>query len=173
MARKRKRASRILGRIANNNKALGELHRDRPAGVEQHLRSAELHARGLASFSQNTPSLLTSVQLFDWDTGHQIWPARRPSLASAFAAVEPPHNSHRFSADWAKDNDRRAAAQKAENQRQTNFYARQTQQREERENRETRERFAARQGKKSEEAMSEQTVGGLYSGDWWRYTRGA
>jgi hypothetical protein len=137
----------LFGRIAVNNEALSELHRSRPDAVEKYLRSAELHARGLESFTYNTPSLLNSVHLFDWDTGHQIWPPRRPSLASAFAAVEPPHDSHRFSADWAKDNERRAAAQKAEQQRIADFYARQTQQQEERENAEARERFAALQRK--------------------------
>jgi len=47
-------------------------------------------------------------------------------MASAFAAVEPPHHSHRFSADWWKDNERRAAAQRAEQQRIADYYARTT-----------------------------------------------
>ena len=68
-------------------------------------------------------------------------------MASAFAALEPPHDSHRFSADWAKDNDRRAAGQQAEQQRIAEFYSRQTQQQKERENAEARERFAALQRK--------------------------
>src|SRR5262249_547588 len=134
----------LFGRIATNNEALAELHRDRPARVEQqHLRSAELHARGLESFS--TPSLLTSVHLFDWDTGHQICPPPRPSMASAFAAVEPPHHSHRFSADWWKDNERRAAAQRVEQQRTADYYARMTKEQEDRENAEARERFLEQQ----------------------------
>ena len=37
----------LFVRIANNNKALSELHQARPAGVMEHLISAELHARGL------------------------------------------------------------------------------------------------------------------------------
>jgi hypothetical protein len=77
----------------------------RPDGVEQHLRSAELHARGLENFGHNTPSLLTSVFLFDWETGRQVCPPPPLSMASAFAAVEPPHDSHRFSADWTTDNE--------------------------------------------------------------------
>jgi hypothetical protein len=122
-----------------------ELHRARPAGVEQHLISAELHARGLEGFSYNTPSLLTSVFLFDWDTGRQVWPPSRSSMASAFAAVAPPHDSHRLSANWAKDNERRAAAQRAENQRIADYYARTTKEQEDRENAEARERFLAQQ----------------------------
>ena len=40
------KTANLFGRITINNEALAELHRDRPAGVEQHLLSAELHARG-------------------------------------------------------------------------------------------------------------------------------
>jgi len=133
----------LFGRIAINDEALAEQHRSRPAGVEQYLCSAELHARGLESFSQNMPSLLTSVHLFDWDTGQQIWPRRPSPLASGFASTSMQVCDWRFSADWAKDNDRRAAAQQAEQQRMADFYARQTQQQEERENAEARERFNA------------------------------
>jgi hypothetical protein len=68
-------------------------------------------------------------------------------MASAFAAVMPPDDSHRFSADWAKDNERRAAAQRAEQQRIADYYARTTKKQEERENKEARERFAASQRK--------------------------
>ena len=135
----------LFVRIAANDKALAELHRARPAGVEQYLLSAELHARGLDSFSHNTPSLLTAVHLFDWDSGREIWPPPQPSMASAFAAVVPPHDSHRFSADWAKDNERRAAAQRAEQQRIADYYARATKEKEGRENAEARERFMAQQ----------------------------
>jgi len=106
----------LFVRIAANDKALDELHRDRPAGVEQHLLSAELHARGLDGLSYNTPSLLTSVCLFDWDSGRQICPPPRPSMASAFAATAMLACDRRFTADWAKDNDRRAAGQEAEQQ---------------------------------------------------------
>jgi hypothetical protein len=56
----------------------------------------------------------------------------------------------RFTADWAKDNERRAAGQRAELQHISDFYARQTQQREERENAEARERFAEGQRKMQE-----------------------
>jgi hypothetical protein len=66
-------------------------------------------------------------------------------MAAAFAAVEPPHDSHRFSADWAQDNERRAAAQRAEQQRIADYYARTTKEQEDRENAEARERFLAQQ----------------------------
>jgi hypothetical protein len=121
-----RKIAELFGRIAVNDKALSELHQARPAGVMEHLLSAELHARGVDSFTYNTPSLLTSVVLFDWDSGHQIWPPRPPSMASAFAAAVPVYD-RRFTADWAKDNERRAAAQRAEGQRHADHLARLTQ----------------------------------------------
>jgi len=88
---------------------------------------------------------ITSVHLFDWDTGHQICPPPRPPMASTFAAVEPPHDPHRFTADWWKDSDRRAAAQRVEQQRIADYYARSTKEQEDRENAEARERFLEQQ----------------------------
>jgi hypothetical protein len=64
-------------------------------------------------------------------------------MAAAFAAIAMPSDDRRFTADWAQDNERRAAAQRAEGQRMADFYARQTRKQEERENKEARERAAA------------------------------
>jgi hypothetical protein len=132
----------LFARIAVNNEALAELHRSRPAGVDQHLLLAELHARGLDYFTYDAPSLLT-MHLFDWDTGRKIWPPPPPSLAAACAATAMPSYDRRFTADWAKENERRAAAQRVEQQRM--YYARLTQEQEDRENAEARERFLAQQ----------------------------
>jgi hypothetical protein len=94
----------------------------------------------------DTPSLLTSVFLFDWDSARQAWPPPRPSMAAAFAETfVPAYNS----ADWANNYERRAAAQERERQYMADFYVRQTQQQEDRENAEARERFAASQRKNS------------------------
>jgi hypothetical protein len=136
----------LFVRITNNDKALSELHQARPAGVREHLDSAELHARGLDRFTRDTPSLLTSVCLFDFHSGRQIWPPRRPPMAAAFAtsmvsACDP--------ADWARNHERRAEAQQREQQYMADYYARTTREQEERENREARERFAASQRKNS------------------------
>jgi hypothetical protein len=76
----------LFVRITENNKALSELLQARPAGVMEHLLSAELHARGLDSFTFNMPSLLTAVHLVDLDTGRQAWPRPQSSMAAAFAA---------------------------------------------------------------------------------------
>jgi hypothetical protein len=68
-------------------------------------------------------------------------------MAAAFAAMAPAH-PRSFTADWAKDNEQRAAGQRAEKQRMADYYARTTKEQEERENAETRERFAASQRKR-------------------------
>ena len=52
---------------------------------------------------------------------------------------------HRFTADWAKDNERRAAGQQAERQRMADYYARTTKQQEDRWNAEARESFLEQQ----------------------------
>jgi hypothetical protein len=136
----------LFARITDNCEALSELHQARPAGVMEHLGSAELHARGLDRFTRDKPSLLTSVFLFDWDSGRQAWPPRRPPMAAAFATSMVPACDP---ADWATNQERRAAAQQAERQYRADYYARTTREQEERENREARERFAARQRRSS------------------------
>ena len=136
----------LFVRITANNKALSALHQARPPGVMEHLLSAELHARGLDRFTRDAPSLLTSVSLFDFDSGRQIWPPPRPPMAAAFAASMVPADNP---ADWANNYERRAAAQQAERQHMADYYARTTREQEERENREARERFAASQRKNS------------------------
>jgi hypothetical protein len=135
----------LFVRITENDKALSERLQGRPAGVMGRLLSAELHARGLDSFSNNMPSLLTAVHLIDLDTGRQIWPPPQPSMAAAFAAIAMPSYGRRFSADWWKDNERRAAAQRVEQQRIADYYARTTKEQEDRENAEARERFLEQQ----------------------------
>jgi hypothetical protein len=63
-------------------------------------------------------------------------------MAEAFAAAMVPAYGRRCIADWAKENERRAAGQRAEQQRMADYYAHTTREQEERENREARERFA-------------------------------
>ena len=70
-------------------------------------------------------------------------------MASAFAATAMPGYDRRFTGDWAKDNERRAAGQQAEQQRMADYYRRLDQEQEERENAEARERLAAGQRKNS------------------------
>ena len=111
----------LFVRIADNNEELSALLQARPPGVMEHLLSAELLARGLDRFTRDTPSLLTSVSLFDFDSGRQIWPPRRPPMAAAFAASMVPACDP---ADWANNYERRAEAQQRERQYTADFYAR-------------------------------------------------
>jgi hypothetical protein len=132
----------LFVRITENDKALSERLQGRPAGVMGRWLSAELHARGLESFTYNMPSLLTAVHLVDLDTGRQIWPPPQPPMAAAFAATSMVPAYH--PADWHND-ERRAKARQQERQRMADYYARTTREQEERENREARERFAESQ----------------------------
>jgi hypothetical protein len=135
----------LFVRISANDEALSRLHQARPSGVRQHLLSAELHARGLDSFTLDRPSLLTSVHLFDWDSGRQNWPPQPPPMAAAFAATMVPAYGRRYTADWWMDNEQRVVEQRAERQRMADYYARTKREQESRENAEARERFIAQQ----------------------------
>jgi hypothetical protein len=144
-----RRTADLFVRIAANNKALDELNRTRPEGVQRNLLSVELHARGLVSFSANTPSLLTSVCLFDWHTGRQICPPPQPSMAAALAATMMPASDRRFSGEWWEEREQGAARQRVQQQSMSDYYARTTREQEDRENAEAREGFAAHHPKKS------------------------
>jgi len=66
---------------------------------------------------------------------------------AAWLATVPAYGQ-RCTAEWWKDNERRAVAQQAEGHRHANFLARMTKEQEERENREAEERFAESQRKR-------------------------
>jgi hypothetical protein len=65
-------------------------------------------------------------------------------MAAAFAAAVPVYD-RRCTADWAQDNERRAAGQQAEAQRHAAQLARLSREQEERQNAEARENFLAQQ----------------------------
>ena len=134
----------LFVRITTNNEALSALHQARPTGMLQHLLSAELHARGLDTFTRDNPSLLESTRLIDWVSGREVWPPARTPLAVLVAAFVP-RSQYRNPADWWKDNERRTAEQRAEQRRMVEYYARTKKEQEDRENAEARERFLAQQ----------------------------
>jgi hypothetical protein len=140
--------SSLFARIVAHRGRISALHQRRPPGVES-VRDPELIARNLDRFDRELPSLLTVVHLCDWTNGGEKWPPPQPSIAGAFAATAMPTYDRRFTADWAKENERRAATQRAEQQRMADYYARLTQEQEERENAEARQRFAESQRKNS------------------------
>jgi hypothetical protein len=142
-----RKIAELFERIATIDMAIDELNRTRPVRLQRHLLSVERHARGI-DFSVNTPSLLTSVRLFDWDGGHQICPPPRQSMGAAFAATMP-SSDQLFSADWWKESEDGAARQRAHQQSMADYYARATQEQEARVNAEARENFAAHHPKKN------------------------
>jgi hypothetical protein len=75
-------------------------------------------------------------------------------MAAAFAAIAMPSHDRRFTADWAQENERRAAGQEPERQLMTNYYARLTKDQEERDNAEARERFAESQQETATSVMN-------------------
>ena len=140
--------SNVFTRIAAHRQPISALHQHRPAGV-QSVRDPELIARNLDGFDRERLSLLAEVHLLDWNSGRQAWPPPKPSMATAFAAIAMPPCDRRLTADWATNQEQRAAAQQRERQYMADYYARTTREQEERENREARERFAASQRKNS------------------------
>jgi hypothetical protein len=95
--------------------------------------------------AESIASATTSVCLFDWDNGRQIWPAPEASIVAALAAAAMPAYDRRFTSDWANDNERRAAGQQAEQRRIGEYYVQAKREQEERENAESRELFLEQQ----------------------------
>jgi hypothetical protein len=142
------RIADLFKRIATIDMAIDELNRTCPVRLQRHLLSVERHARGIDNFSVNTPSLLASVCLFDFNSGRQICPPLQQSMGAAFAATMPT-SDQRFSANWWKENEDGAARQRVRQQHLSDYFARTTEEQEARANAEERDRFAAHQPKKS------------------------
>jgi hypothetical protein len=132
----------LFSRMQAFDAELSTLHQARPAGLSLRLLKPELIARGLEGFTINQPSLINEVKLPAFEPGKpQAWPPPQPSMAAAFAATVPGYDPRRFSADWAKDNERRAAVQRAEQKHMADYYARATREQQERYFAAVRERF--------------------------------
>jgi hypothetical protein len=104
------------------------VNRASPPG-QRHIQCPELTARRLAALSSSDPSVLKATVLF-W-SGKQIWPLRKPSIATIMAP--PPPHDQRYSADWAAARSGSADAQKGppnaiqrEQQRLVDYYKEET-----------------------------------------------
>ena len=73
----------LLGRIVKNDLKISALHSRRPDTVGEFVRSAELIARDLQSFSRDTPSLVKALELPSWSGGKPAWPPPRRSSSMA------------------------------------------------------------------------------------------
>jgi hypothetical protein len=117
-----------------------------PDGEHRRLQSVELEARGLDRFTRDTPSLIQTVELRDWNSsGHKLWPhGSSGSLAAAYAqGMAAPYHPGSNWADPEVQQRRRAEVEK-EQQRLAEHYAQAAEQQESRLNREERERFGLR-----------------------------
>jgi hypothetical protein len=131
---------------AQVDKAVSDLNGRAPNGIDRRLRSVELTARGLGSFSRDNPSLVSNVVLPLWDaSARNLWPQRpSTSLAAEFAGsmVAPPHAGARWGEPEEKER-RRAQAEK-ENTQMAVYHDQAAKDEEDRVNRESRERFGFR-----------------------------
>jgi hypothetical protein len=111
-------------------------------GEHRRLKSVELEARGLDSFTRDNPSIAKMLQLPDWEQPSKlVWPPREASLAVQVAA------GMAFShpgGDWASEREQRTTALRADQERVAAYYEEMARQREERENAEAASRAAAR-----------------------------
>jgi hypothetical protein len=105
----------LFARIAANDEELSQLHRARPAGVPLHLRNAEQEARNLDAFTRDTPSVTKELKLPDWERSNKLaWPLPRPHNIPTVAPVA---YDRRYSGDWWRDGEERAAAAQADQER--------------------------------------------------------
>lgn len=105
-----------------------------PSGAP-HLKTTELVARNLASFSSNDRSILAETTLHSW-SGKPAWPVRRPFDVSSIMPT--PQHDPRFSDDWAAHVDERRRAVEAEQRKLAEHYAAMTEAQEKRQNLEER-----------------------------------
>jgi hypothetical protein len=126
------------------DKEISDLNGSAPAGIDRRLRSVELTARGLGSFSRDQPSLASTVVLPRWDaSARNLWPQRpSTSLAAAYAdigSVVP----HAAGARWGEPDEvaRQKAGIESDQARSAAFHEAAQKSEEDRVNREERERF--------------------------------
>jgi hypothetical protein len=90
------------------------------------------------------PLTAAAVDRFDRGSPNRTSTPNREATACRAATALPGYD-RRFTGDWAKDNERRAAAQQAEGQRHADYLARMTKEQEDRQIAEARESFLAQQ----------------------------
>jgi hypothetical protein len=129
----------LFSRISVHEAEVSRLHQSRPSGVSLHLAGPEQEARGLESFSRDTPSLIKTIQLFDF-SGKQVWPPKRTPLGVLVVQGMQPVHDPRYTAVWAQARGERDDAIKAEQQRVAEYYDNQQRLKERREAAEAQER---------------------------------
>jgi hypothetical protein len=127
------------------DKEVGRLNGSAPDGEHRRLKEVELEARGLASYSRDTPSLAKMLQLPDPEQpGKFVWPPRETSLAAQVATSTTYSHS---SGDWWQDSKQRASSLREEHARVIDHYDAMARAREERENAEAASVAASRRNR--------------------------
>jgi hypothetical protein len=137
----------LFARIADYKKRRDQVYLRRPDCISDQLPDPELLARKLnGGFTITTPSLLEATKLFDLETGKEIWPPPTKPFAVVMLESMQFNRDLRFTSEWWKVNEQRAAAAGVESERTAARFAQMKRDQEERQNREERERFAAAHG---------------------------
>jgi hypothetical protein len=135
----------LFGLAAEVDREVSRLNETAPDGIDRRLRSVELTARGMGSFSRDQPSLSSQTILPRWDaSARNLWPARpATSLAAEVAAsmLAPPHP---YPQGWGDpvERERRREAIERDQARSATFHESAARDEEDRKNTEAREQFA-------------------------------
>jgi hypothetical protein len=127
----------IFRDAADIDKEVDRVNAVAPDGAVR-LATVEKFARNLAAFTRTVPSLAAVTLLHDWKTSEQIWPPKKPPLASYFAPA-PAHPGAR----WHEHLGQAQEQQRRDTARVANYYNAQHDARQQAENREAAERAAA------------------------------
>jgi hypothetical protein len=138
----------LFTRITDYNTRRDQLYAQRPDRISDQLPDPEKLARNGGGIV--TPSLLEATKLFDLNTGKELWPPPQIPLGVTMVAAMPglfvPRDPDAHSADWWKASERRATAQRVDNDKQALRLREMDKQQTERMNREEREAFTAVHG---------------------------
>jgi hypothetical protein len=139
----------LFARIADYNTRRDELYAQRPDCISDQLPDPEKLAR---DGGITTPSLLEATKLIDLATGKEIWPPPQVPIGVVMTQAMPglfvSRDPDAHGSDWWKAAERRAAAQRLDNERTAARLLEMDKQQTERRNREERESWRAAHGGK-------------------------
>jgi hypothetical protein len=97
----------LFGRAGALDQKISQLNQSRVSGCKGQLLGVELVARGLDSFTRDSPSIVARdrLQLPDWIESNKFaWPPRddEPFAVTVSGAVSSVHSRQRHSGDWHK-----------------------------------------------------------------------
>jgi hypothetical protein len=90
----------LFTRVAIHNRAVHELHLSRPAGAKGQLLDPEQVARGIESFTRDTPSITRELQIPDWRQSSKLAFPLKGLSAGVEVALSMPTSHPRYGRDW-------------------------------------------------------------------------